>query len=850
MNENVVNVGVMPKNKLLQAVWRNRGYDDKFYDKLSACNHELPRKIDDLCASLKRHHDQNDLVVLYTDFDMDGIMSGVVGYAGMKELGFNVELYYPSTDAYGFSVDDVKDIIEKYPDVKAIVTADVGVTAFSAVAFGLNHGIDMLVTDHHHPKVEEQGLILPVSDVVVDPVVDVLIDGAVTSPYETDVNADDEESFEIGESARYFDGICGAHVLYLVLHFYAKTYCSQALSNIERLRVFAGFGTVSDSMPVWYENRPLIRDAVSTCRCFWPKMIMPEHFVFGAPKQYEPNFSVLEDIDGCETYRNAFRGLAILLTTFANDGKLPEFEDFNEIFLGYYLAPAFNSIKRMGQHIDAAYEVFFGNTEFEQMSAAKFLLELNARRKDLVQSAMDDFPIIAVDTDFRPVETDADQPYAPYIYFTDVTPGVCGLLAQRVLKQGLMQCGVDADGNPEYISVDLPAFVVQENEDGSFTGSGRCPSWFPFLTVISEMRKKYDFCANVAPAGHEVAFGILFSNALVCKLFFEHLSEEIKTRFDAFVASGGIFVKKPDFLISTFSRDADSNINDEVFRDYLEEVELYRPFGSGFEDISGTLEFRFSKFSPALVANKSGAKVESIWSILGKNKQHLKVNIAGGLTVVMFNVFPNHDEYTDVVEAYNDLVDWLFDHMCAVESTKQCVRDFDGNIVCQDVVSSGIIRLNGKLSMNRFNGNESVQFVADTDGFDSAVFMNGVQTDRTRFKQLVMERSSKDEIDLSKQKSAFARLLGDVNAFIVENPQSEHFLSPLKTAYLPLLHDKNVTLDSLCDACSVIEKALADAKKNYAKESVSDDSKVAGSNTNSVMEMLNSDSSDNVIDMG
>lgn len=127
-------------------------------------------------------------------------------------------------------------LLASYPGAKAIITADVGIASHAAVDYARNKGLKVFVTDHHRPL-----SVLPAADVVVDPLRE-------DDPYEV-------------------KGICGAYVMYQCLEHYANCYEDfLTKEQISRLRVFAGIGTIPDSMPLVRQNRILVRDAVSICR--------------------------------------------------------------------------------------------------------------------------------------------------------------------------------------------------------------------------------------------------------------------------------------------------------------------------------------------------------------------------------------------------------------------------------------------------------------------------------------------------------------------------------------------------------------------------------------------------------
>lgn len=581
-------------NPLIRKMLDRRGYTDEFLIDINERRHKLPRNIDDLAERLADYRSSGELIVLLTDFDMDGITSGIIGLAGLAELGFNVALYLPETESYGFKEADIDRILEQYPECKAILTADVGISAFDGIRYAYEHGIEVLVTDHHRPVADH----VPCSSVVVDPMCDV--------------------------GDEYFGGICGAHVLYLVLERYAQLYCdplSEVMYQIRRLKVFAGLGTISDSMPVYYENRTLIRDAVSICRLIYA----------------DGEFESISYIPGCVTYQRAFLGLLVMLRCFREIGKISDASSIDETFFGYYVAPAFNAIKRMNGDITDAYGVFFDGDAAAGEEHMKRILELTDERKRIVSESMSAL--------LDPANV---QPYAPYIFITDAISGIRGLLAQRIMS-----------------ITGEPAFVVGVGEDGVLKGSGRCPSWFPFLELCD--------LETVHGAGHNAAFGIRIDGDEGCRDLLDFLSVAIPDNKPSDLAD----VNRPDFVISTFDESADTDIDVELFMDFVEELEAYRPFGNGFPAPDIELEFR--------------AK-EGNWRYLGQDKNHVKVILPHGLVLVCFNqagLFPN---------------------------------GFDLNVM------PSVVSVRGSLNINEYNGSRSIQFLGhfsdDVGGSASPVALN------------------------------------------------------------------------------------------------------------------------------
>lgn len=547
-------------NQLLARVFQERGYTSDFFEQHFLRRHALPKDTDTLCKALDDYRIHHKFLVIYTDFDMDGICAGIIALAGLSELGFRAGLFFPDVSAYGFASSDVDAILRQYPQASGILTGDVGITAQSAISYARSKGLDVFVTDHHLQKQTA----LPAT-VTVDP-----------------NRLDDFEGYS---------GICGANVMYQVLRHYATHYMESAgyyANQIDRLRVFAGLGTISDGMPLYCENRPLVRDAVSICRMLCPK---PEFGVKSASLW----------IEGTPVYRLVFQGLSTMFLAFIEAGKLLSPSDITETFFAYYVAPAFNALKRMGVSVQLAYDVFFDDKK--SLSSMLQILSYNEQRKELVAQELE------VLRNEGPVRD-------PYVYVSSARSGVLGLLAQNLMTD-----------------TGLPTFVLQAHPDGSYSGSGRCPSWFPFLDLtdayVQKHRKEAQNGFVWSGGGHNPAFGISVPNEGALDALVEFLDFEIPRRKPAEEEA----VSGADLVLGTVDGCA-FGLESDVFDGYLQDLEQWRPFGAGFPEPVFDLKFR---------------RFEAEFSTMSNGK-HLRVDLPSGFRLVCFSqgyLFPKDADPED-----------------------------------------------------------------------------------------------------------------------------------------------------------------------------------------------------------
>ena len=102
-------------------------------------------------------------ILIYGDYDVDGITSITVVKNFLLERGANVTQYIPNrlNEGYGLNKDAIKKISED--GVNLIITVDCGISGIEEVDYANSLGLEVIVTDHH-----EVGEILPNAIAVVD----------------------------------------------------------------------------------------------------------------------------------------------------------------------------------------------------------------------------------------------------------------------------------------------------------------------------------------------------------------------------------------------------------------------------------------------------------------------------------------------------------------------------------------------------------------------------------------------------------------------------------------------------------------------------------------------------------
>lgn len=88
-------------------------------------------------------------IIVYADYDADGLCAGALMWETLYDLGANVMPYVPHRlkEGYGMQKDAISEMAKK--GVKLIITVDQGVTAVEQVEHANKLGIDVVITDHH-----------------------------------------------------------------------------------------------------------------------------------------------------------------------------------------------------------------------------------------------------------------------------------------------------------------------------------------------------------------------------------------------------------------------------------------------------------------------------------------------------------------------------------------------------------------------------------------------------------------------------------------------------------------------------------------------------------------------------
>ncbi len=188
--------------------------------------------MDKACQRIMDAIDNEETIVVFGDYDVDGVTATALLYQHLKGMGANVKCMLPSRegDGYGLSKNAIQSIHDK--GYQLIVTVDNGISAVEEAEFAASLGIDLVITDHHLPPES-----LPQAVAVVDP------------------RREDDHS--------PFKGLCGAGVAFKLCAALDGCPPEEMLDYCGDL---AAVGTVADVMPLTGENRTLVKAGLQLLR--------------------------------------------------------------------------------------------------------------------------------------------------------------------------------------------------------------------------------------------------------------------------------------------------------------------------------------------------------------------------------------------------------------------------------------------------------------------------------------------------------------------------------------------------------------------------------------------------------
>lgn len=180
--------------------------------------------------------DHGEPVAIYGDYDVDGVTATALLVQALRAFGGNAEGYIPNRfdEGYGLNTDALDNL--KAKGVKVVVTVDCGIRSPREAQHAREIGLDLIITDHHHPAVGE----LPPALAVINPK-------------------------QPGDS--YPDkNLAGVGIAFKMAEALFSCQPPPASLRPQDLLDLVALGTVADLAPLIKENRSLVRKGLKQIR--------------------------------------------------------------------------------------------------------------------------------------------------------------------------------------------------------------------------------------------------------------------------------------------------------------------------------------------------------------------------------------------------------------------------------------------------------------------------------------------------------------------------------------------------------------------------------------------------------
>jgi single-stranded-DNA-specific exonuclease len=326
----------------------------------------------------------NEPLVIFGDYDVDGVTSTALLLEVLRPLGWQVHYYLPHRmdEGYGLSPDGVENCLAKFP-VTLLLAVDCGSTAVGSIASLRHRGVDVIVLDHHQISAPD-----PTATALVNPR---LGTSHPTAGGRTAGSSDEWESCGLYSSPARFTELCSVGLAFKLAHALLKRGRETGLPgaaefDLRLLLDLVALGTIADVVPLIAENRILVTAGLA---CL-----------------------------------NATRrpGLVTLKQVAQSAAPLSTYE------VGFQLAPRLNAAGRLETAEDAL-RLLLARDQAEALPVAQKLDAHNRERQKIERSIADEV-ISALRASFNP-KTDFVIVEGQLSWHI----GVVGIVAARVLQQ-------------------------------------------------------------------------------------------------------------------------------------------------------------------------------------------------------------------------------------------------------------------------------------------------------------------------------------------------------------------------------------------------------------------------------
>jgi len=339
------------------------------------------KDMDKAVERIQRAIRQGERILIFGDYDVDGVTSVCTAYLYLKSKGADVLYYIPNRSGEGHGVS--KEAIDRFKKegTKLIITVDTGITAGAEVEYAKTVGVDFVVTDHHECHAD-----IPQACAVVNP-----------------CRLDCEYPFK---------ELAGVGVVFKLICAIERETTGKHLSKcVGELCYYYGdlvaIGTIADVMPIIDENRLIV--------------------AYGLKRIAESPRLGLRSLIQASTYRYDRKSGENVRT---NVSRLPK---INTGYIGYTIAPRINAAGRI-KTASLAVELFLTDREDYANHLAELLCDANRERQAEENRITEEA--------FEIIDREYDVANNPFIVLSSDRwhHGVIGIVASRITEKYGLPC--------------------------------------------------------------------------------------------------------------------------------------------------------------------------------------------------------------------------------------------------------------------------------------------------------------------------------------------------------------------------------------------------------------------------
>jgi len=340
---------------------------------------------------LLRAREQNESLIIFGDYDVDGVTSTALLVEVLRPLGWKVDFYLPNRmdEGYGLSADGVENCLKKFSaaessgatrPVKLLLAVDCGSTAVETISLLRSRGVEVIVLDHHQvssPAPEAVALVNP------------QLQRAAGVPPAGPAPMTGQDCRQ--DAGSTFTELCSVGLAFKLAHALVKRGREIGLPgaaefDLRPLLDLVALGTIADLVPLTGENRILISAGLQRLNT-----------------TQRPGLIALKQVAQCPPTLGAYE-------------------------IGFQLAPRLNAAGRLETAEDSL-RLLFARDLAEAMPLAQNLDSRNRERQKLERGIVEEV-IGAVQAKFDP-QTDFVIVEGRLLWHI----GVVGIVASRVIQQ-------------------------------------------------------------------------------------------------------------------------------------------------------------------------------------------------------------------------------------------------------------------------------------------------------------------------------------------------------------------------------------------------------------------------------